>query len=587
MDNLVGQTIGGRYRFEAFLGRGGMASVYKVWDYQRSASLAMKMLHSDLAEDKVFVRRFRREAETLAQLQHPSIIRFYGLEEIDGKAFILMDFVEGSSLRSEISRASQPLPARRILEVLRPVCSALNYAHRLGVVHCDMKPANILIDNAGKAYVSDFGIARVMEHATTVTLAGAGTPAYMAPEQIRGLALSPQSDLYALGIILYEMLTGGERPFTGDTAPRSISTVERVRWEHLNLQPDFPPEFKTRIAPQVAAVVLRSLEKAPERRFATAMDLLLALERAMASAVEQQLGEQPAPAPASDLYRTEVLQPSQTVAPPEPTAREAPPPFIGPAAPPYEAGPPLWQTGTPPPVRKPPTALIAALFVLLLLATCGVGLFALAQTPWAQALLNIGGAEPAENAPVSQRTPDPAGAGEPTPAGELLPLDPQPEPSATEAAAASEPAAPTQTPQPPTATVPPTATGAPTPRAYDFETCAEPCNGSNAQQRFPGGINEIYFRYRFENIPTGSHYIRTWEVVGKEPDWVRYDCTWPGPESGELDLRLFDNEGLQSGTWVMTIEVDGVVLLREEVVLTGNFNLWTPAGTFNTCTGRR
>ena len=161
MQYLMGKTIAGRYRVDQFLGRGGMADVYKVWDERRATFLAMKLLHEDLSLDRVFINRFKREAQTLAKLQHPSIVRFYGLEQDGLQAYILMDYVEGIPLRTEIFQLDgQPMAHGRIRKILSPVCSALHYAHNMGLVHCDLKPANIIISKNGDAVVMDFGIAR-------------------------------------------------------------------------------------------------------------------------------------------------------------------------------------------------------------------------------------------------------------------------------------------------------------------------------------------------------------------------------------------------------------------------------------------
>ena len=237
MTEIIGKTLCNRYRIEKLLGRGGMAEVYLAYDTGRAAYLALKLLHEDLAQDPVFIRRFQREAQNLARLQHPNIVRFYGLEQDDLLAFMLMDYIEGSTLRAEIVRSQgRGIDSRRILQIMRPVCSALHYAHQMGLVHCDMKPANIMLHKNGTILVADFGIARMTESATS-TLVGLGTPAYMSPEQARGLDPTPQSDLYALGIVLYEMLSGGERPFTGEHARTTGSTAEKVRWEQINLSP--------------------------------------------------------------------------------------------------------------------------------------------------------------------------------------------------------------------------------------------------------------------------------------------------------------------------------------------------------------
>ena len=269
-----------RYRVEEILGHGGMADVYLVYDMLASAPFALKLLREDLAEDVVFFRRFKREAQTLAKLQHPSIVRFYALEENAGMVFIIMDYVDGTTLRKELFKRKQPFTLDEIITILRPVCAALNYAHTKQMVHCDVKPANIMIEKTGRVLLTDFGIARISEGATTATMAGAGTPAYMAPEQILGKDPIPQSDIYALGIVLYEMLTGGERPFTGEIKNTTGSTGEKVRWEQLHMLPPSPRKYNKAISPEVEAVVMKCLEKDPSKRYKSAMEFLNALQSA-------------------------------------------------------------------------------------------------------------------------------------------------------------------------------------------------------------------------------------------------------------------------------------------------------------------
>ena len=277
MQDFLGKILLNRYRVDEFLGRGGMAEVYKVWDNQRMVYLAMKVLHQDMAEDKIFLRRFKREAQTLAKLEHPHIVRFHGLEQDGRTAFMLMEFVDGQSLRTEIFETKQALSPKRIREVMLAVSGALYYAHHNGMVHCDIKPANIMVDSHGEIRLADFGIARMTDAATT-TMAGAGSPPYMAPEQIRGKSPVPQTDIYALGVVLFEMLTGGERPFTGEQAQIQGSTKIKILWEHLKLKAPSPKKWNPSISPQLEALVLKSLAKNPENRFPDALAFLNALE---------------------------------------------------------------------------------------------------------------------------------------------------------------------------------------------------------------------------------------------------------------------------------------------------------------------
>ena len=269
MAELIGKTLAKRYRVDESVGRGGMAEVYKVWDTRRSTFLAMKLLHADLALDRVFLRRFKREAQTLAHLQHPNIVRFYGMEQDDRLVFMLMDYIEGESLKVKIFDANGPMPPEQIIAIMRSVCQALHYAHSEGYVHADVKPGNILIDKTGRVMLSDFGVARMTETATA-TMVGAGTPAYMAPEQTRGENPTPQSDIYSLAIVLFEMLTG-ERPFTGEHAKTGGSTGEKVHWEQENLKPPSPRKFNPQLSTELEAVVLKALEKNPRQRFESAL----------------------------------------------------------------------------------------------------------------------------------------------------------------------------------------------------------------------------------------------------------------------------------------------------------------------------
>jgi serine/threonine protein kinase len=327
MNDLIGRTIAGRYRIETFLGKGGMAEVYKVWDQERSVYLAMKILHADLAEDKVFLRRFKREAQTLAKLQHPNIVRFYGLEQEDDLVYILMDYVEGTTLRKEIFQSKAPFSMERILEIMKPVCAALYYAHKSGFVHCDVKPANIMIHKNGTIYVSDFGIARMTE-AATVTMVGAGTPAYMAPEQARGEDPVPQTDIYSLGIVLFEMLTGGERPFTGESAKTTGSTSEKVRWEQMRLAAPPPSKFNSSITQSMDGIVLKCLAKSLAARYLSATDLLSDLIREV---VQVNVPIQPVPVskpvpeqPKDEKAQSPILQPKEPVVAPHVAKEQQP-----------------------------------------------------------------------------------------------------------------------------------------------------------------------------------------------------------------------------------------------------------------------
>ena len=209
--NLIGTILLNQFRVDAFIAAGGMGAVYRVQDLRRNVPLAMKILHADLAEDPSIFKRFRREANALKKLAHPNIVTCYGLEQTPDFAFLLEAYIDGPTLKDIMRyRGGMPFPIPEALAYLKALGAALGYAHANGVVHCDIKPGNVILDRGGAIYLTDFGIARHAE-STTTTLATAGTPAYMAPEQIRGEAVTPATDVYALGVLLFELLTG-QRP---------------------------------------------------------------------------------------------------------------------------------------------------------------------------------------------------------------------------------------------------------------------------------------------------------------------------------------------------------------------------------------
>jgi serine/threonine protein kinase len=271
------------------IGRGGMSTVYVATDLIRSIDCAIKVMDEELAIDHVFVRRFTREAQALSKLQHPNIVRFYNLEREGSIFYMVLDYIEGKSLKKLIHESSTLLPESEILSVIRQVCSALQYAHHMGYIHCDLKPENILLDVNNHVYLSDFGITRLMDSGTT-TLVGAGTPAYMAPELVLGKDPSIQTDIYSLGVILYEMFTGGERPFTGEFAKTGGSTSAKVIWEQVNTIPPSPRAFNKNISLETETIILMCLEKDPRKRFGNVQELLSKLDRSLNRINEESIG---------------------------------------------------------------------------------------------------------------------------------------------------------------------------------------------------------------------------------------------------------------------------------------------------------
>ncbi|MGW7519655.1 protein kinase domain-containing protein [Streptomyces sp. NPDC054796] len=261
----------GRYRLTYRLGRGGMAEVFAAEDLRLGRTVAVKLLRSDLAEDPVSKARFTREAQSVAGLNHHSVVAVYdsGEEQIGGNItpYIVMELVEGRTIRDLLLNADAP-PADQALIIVAGVLEALAYSHQHGIVHRDIKPANVIITNTGAVKVMDFGIARALHGASnTMTQTGMvmGTPQYLSPEQALGKTVDTRSDLYATGCLLYELLTL-RPPFTGETP---LSVV----YQHVQDDPSLPSEVSDAVPPELDGLVMRSLAKDPDDRFQTAEEM--------------------------------------------------------------------------------------------------------------------------------------------------------------------------------------------------------------------------------------------------------------------------------------------------------------------------
>ncbi len=299
LKDLLGQVLNGHYRVDAFIGRGGMAEVYRAFDLRRSYPVAVKIMRADLAEDVEFMNRFRREASSLARLAHDNIVRFYEFAREGRMAFLVMDYVEGITLRLRILEAEGPMPLEEVRDILHQVCVALHYAHEEGIVHCDVKPGNIMLRSDGRVQVADFGIAKAMG-SMTLTAVMPGTPAYMSPEQCRNQPLDRRTDVYALGIVAYEMLVG-RRPFRGDSeGSRGGTARERTRWEQLHAPPPPLRPLNPEIPPHMEEAILHALAKNPDDRPQTVLafhhELIRDEERAPSVAV-RPAGDVESPVP--------------------------------------------------------------------------------------------------------------------------------------------------------------------------------------------------------------------------------------------------------------------------------------------------
>jgi len=261
------QVYSGRYEIVEHLARGGMAEVYVAHDQLLDRRVALKVLFPEFAADRSFVERFRREARSAAALNHPNIVSVYDTGEENGTYYIVMEYVEGRTLR-DIIRSEGPLLPQRAADIGADIAGALAFAHRHGVVHRDVKPGNVLIDRAGRVKVTDFGIARAggdVQENLTQTGAVMGTATYFSPEQAQGGAIDPRSDVYSLGVVLYEMATG-RPPFSGDS-PVAIA------YQHVRETPPPPSSVNADVPPDLEACVLKCMAKNPANRYATADDL--------------------------------------------------------------------------------------------------------------------------------------------------------------------------------------------------------------------------------------------------------------------------------------------------------------------------
>ncbi|GAA0508139.1 serine/threonine protein kinase [Saccharopolyspora subtropica] len=293
------RLLSNRYELGETLGYGGMSEVFRGRDTRLSRDVAVKILRADLARDPTFQLRFRREAQNAAALNHPAIVAVYDTGETESEngplPYIVMEYVDGRTLR-DIVKTEGPLAPRRAMEVMADASAALDFSHRHGIVHRDVKPANIMITRSGAVKVMDFGIARALadgQAAVTQTAAVIGTAQYLSPEQARGEAVDARSDVYASGCVLFELLTG-EPPFTGDSPVA-------VAYQHVREEPRKPSDVNATVPASLDAVVLKALSKNPANRYQSAAEMRADLVRVLS-------GQRPkAPMIMSEEERTAML----------------------------------------------------------------------------------------------------------------------------------------------------------------------------------------------------------------------------------------------------------------------------------------
>ncbi|HYC81156.1 MAG TPA: protein kinase [Solirubrobacterales bacterium] len=361
-------TLSGRYETGEKLGSGGMSNVYKATDRILERTVAVKILAEHLSDDERFVARFKREALAVARLIHPNIVQVYDTGVDEGRHYIVMEYVEGRS-GAQILQRHGPVEAEVAAEIGIEACAGLDYAHRRGIIHRDVKPGNLMITGGpvggGEMIVklTDFGIARAIEQ-TRITQVGSvvGTAAYLAPEQVRGEEATPATDVYALGVVLYQFLTG-RLPYEG-------SSLAELAVRQQNEKPLPPSTYNDEVPDTFGAAVLRALEGDPSRRYASAEELSRGLQLGLEGeeiTVDEDGNTRPTGVLGGDTAATRHLG-SDTAAteyrPPSPTRR--PEPRIAPAPPPVAAAPRREPPAAPPRQRGGFSRFVR--FVLALLA---------------------------------------------------------------------------------------------------------------------------------------------------------------------------------------------------------------------------
>jgi serine/threonine protein kinase len=591
---MVGQNVG-KYKILDKIGRGGMGTVYRAIDETLHRDVAIKVLNAELNDPEV-AKRFRAEAITVARLSHPGIATIYELFEHEGEWLMVMEFVRGETLESMVSRMG-PLSAQRAAELCMQTLAALAHAHSMGVVHRDLKPANVMITENGAVKVMDFGIARVSgsEHLTNAGFM-MGTPAYMAPEQVRGGEVDARADLYAMGVVFYR-LTTSKLPFKGDTA---FSMVQ----SQVNDPPTPALTFRHDLPGWVDEVVIRALEKAPEQRFQSAAEFHEAFARCLAGLpLSSMYGGDPMMTPSRAMpsgafSRASMAQPTPFpgltgAQPHQPMTTGSQPTMMSPSTHPGviagsgdptmltpSAAPAITGSMASPSVALAPVAAPKKSNLSLILAVAGVVVIAGSIGAW---MLLQGGTPAAAPPPTDTPTtstppvgaPDQTAAGSPAvttlPSPSVVPGPAVPQPTGTATTAASSSAAgiaPGATPVARNAgaragaTPTPTATPAATPAATASAAAANATTGAVATDplatfpsvkiyvvdgkratdrdvllNFSGGQVMVMPKSGGEAIAAMPYkkILKATYAIARDPKW---DTSLPGPPEG-LDVGTF------------------------------------------------
>ena len=354
----------GRYKIEAELGKGAMGVVYRATDPNIGRTVALKTLRVDVhgIESEEMLKRFQAEARNAGVLNHPNIVTIYDAQELDGTFYIAMEYIEGQTLQELLKRGT--IPIAEIIDIVRQVCAGLDYAHARGIIHRDIKPANIMIEADGTVKIMDFGIAKGAGTGMTSTGQVLGTPNYMSPEQVKGKPLDGRSDLFSLGVVIYEMLTGS-RPFTGDN-------VTTIIYKIVNEQPTSPGDVNKTIHPGLNAAVMKALAKNCDERYQSGADLTHDLENfkkfGIAPTATTRILTDPVEAVAISLgsAAAAAAPAPKPIAPTLSAAKPVRPVAVPVATAPQPIKPPFKPVG-----NKPPVGVVVGAIAVVVLAIAG------------------------------------------------------------------------------------------------------------------------------------------------------------------------------------------------------------------------
>lgn len=315
--NWVGETIGNRYEITELLGQGGMSAVYKANDPNLRRVVAVKLIHSHLSNDSEFVRRFEEEAAAVASLRHPNIIQVFDFDHDEEDYYIVFEFIPGESLQSHLARlnnADRKMPFKQVVDSAANISEALNYAHGRGMVHRDIKPANVMLNVMGQAILMDFGVVKIVGGDThTATGAVLGTARYMSPEQIRGEKVDARTDIYSMGVMLFEMLSG-EPPFQADSALTLMMM-------HVNDPVPDVRKIRSDVPEDLATIIERAMAKNPNERFQSGEQLAKALRSARLEATSGPIAAAAAVGTASQMQTVADMEVPAVPIPQEPTGQ--------------------------------------------------------------------------------------------------------------------------------------------------------------------------------------------------------------------------------------------------------------------------